>query len=1066
MLKAICGKPAVVAFATLTIALAGLSAAGATLNDGLAVYLPFNGDMANKSTSGVAVQAAPEPSATCATLVNNGFVGQCLDITTSGSDYGYLKLPGTDAGSLAYPNNKTFSAILWLRRSVNWTSDPIVFGNNSWAGKEKGFIFAAAQGGKSHVNMHAADGSNRFDLYFDWEATGIWTFYAVVGDNGTFRVYQGKSAADSALGKQTTTLANFTLATGYPFCIGQRPTDFAYPNKFTGAIDDFALWNRALTEEEIQRIYECGRAGMELGDVLKIDAHDEPTMTVDASDNDSVTLSFGGRRTQPLALCLAYGAADGGADKYAWTSFSNLTEVAVGDASYTFTVPAWMKTNLRYRFFLMQTNSLPYAKEVKYVKSAGTSYIDTGVAPRRWMTAEFDVMPESQNGKWDWMFGAMASDKASNFGLAHCPQDLWHLEVSGVNQKPSGATLGELHHLKFNAVLSSFDGVLYTPMVDMAHFVESGWTVNLFRNVKNGSQYDQTLKGWFESFAIYMPERKVRDFKPVVDGNGTAGMFDAVTCRFYPSASAAALTAGEDLDPLRYGWVRAVTGGDAFVAIADATPVAAAYTGGGADPLDLSDSGNWTCYNLNGQEIRDGVPTSETAVTVSGATRFAVPEPTVWRSIKFEGAALQADADMRGMDLSKVVAGSSIDLQGHALQIAGFDGEMTASVAVTDSSANASSPGVLTIDVPANKIFAGGSLALSGNLRLAKTGAGMYAASAANTYTGGTYVPAGTLRLGAELAACLGSGLVTVGDGTETGATIDAYAFDMNGAGSAGLVLAGGTITSSRATGNAIMLPLRLTVADADSYITYGAFSAGHDMNVPVGATWNLGGRTLLLTLNGQDPDMGACELLTSGEGAWTMSNGTFRVAVKLENTTTKTGWLHIRGLNGKDGLSLDIGNSDPRLNYIRNNVSQTSSVWNFTSSTPLNKSVVSDGTSVLEIYGTYTPNSAYAFRMMMMDGSAIDLTSKTGAWSTAVAKGVPLAFSENARITVNLAGRTDLKTIAKSGSPYVVTWSTRPAATTTFALDAATAAAGYKCEVTDAGLKLFRPMGIVIIVK
>ena len=228
MLKAICGEAAVAAFATLTIALAGLSAAGATLNDGLAVYLPFNGDMANKSTSGVVVQAAPEPSATCATLVNNGFVGQCLDITTSGSDYGYLKLPGTDAGSLAYPNNKTFSAILWLRRSVNWTSDPIVFGNNSWAGKEKGFIFAAAQGGKSHVNMHAADGSNRFDLYFDWEATGIWTFYAVVGDNGTFRVYQGKSAADSALGKQTTTLANFTLATGYPFCIGQRPTDFAY----------------------------------------------------------------------------------------------------------------------------------------------------------------------------------------------------------------------------------------------------------------------------------------------------------------------------------------------------------------------------------------------------------------------------------------------------------------------------------------------------------------------------------------------------------------------------------------------------------------------------------------------------------------------------------------------------------------------------------------------------------------------------------------------------------------------------------------------------------------------
>ena len=172
-------KLSIMAFA-ITTGVILPSFADRTLNDGLAVYLPFNGDMANKSTSGVAVQAAPEPSATCATLVNNGFVGQCLDITTSGSDYGYLKLPGTDAGSLAYPNNKTFSAILWLRRSVNWTSDPIVFGNNSWAGKEKGFIFAAAQGGKSHVNMHAADGSNR-NLDFLRRGRRQWHLQGVSG---------------------------------------------------------------------------------------------------------------------------------------------------------------------------------------------------------------------------------------------------------------------------------------------------------------------------------------------------------------------------------------------------------------------------------------------------------------------------------------------------------------------------------------------------------------------------------------------------------------------------------------------------------------------------------------------------------------------------------------------------------------------------------------------------------------------------------------------------------------------------------------------------------------------
>jgi hypothetical protein len=263
-----------------------------------------------------------------------------------------------------------------------------------------------------------------------------------------------------------------------------------------------------------------------------------------------------------------------------------------------------------------------------------------------------------------------------------------------------------------------------------------------------------------------------------------------------------------------------------------------------------------------------------------------------------------------------------------------------------------------------------------------------------------------------------------------------------------------------------IKLPLRLTVADADSYITYEPFSAAHDMEAPVGATWNLGGRTLLLTLNGQDPDFGASAMPASGDGGWTMSNGTFRATVIVKNATTKTGWVHIRNLNGKDGLSLDLGNSDPRLNYTRDSVSQTSSVWNFTSSTPLNKSVVSDGNSVMEVYGTYTPKSTYAFKLMMMDGSAIDLTAKTGAWSTAVTKGTALTFSANATVTINLAGRTDLRTIAKSDSPYVVKWSSEPAATTMFVPDAQTAADGYKLKRVTDGLKLLRPKGVMIIVK
>ena len=71
--------------------------------------------------------------------------------------------------------------------------------------------------------------------------------------------------------------------------------------------------------------------------------------------------------------------------------------------------------------------------------------------------------------------------------------------------------------------------------------------------------------------------------------------------------------------------------------------------------------------------------------------------------------------------------------------------------------------------------------------------------------------------------------------------------------------------------------------------------------------------------------------------------------------------------------------------------------------------------------------------------------------------------------VTVNLAGRTDLKTIAGSASNYIVKWSTdsgmgEPSGTT-FKLDAATAKY-FKLKKDSTGLKLRKIKGLVIIVK
>ena len=64
----------------------------------------------------------------------------------------------------------------------------------------------------------------------------------------------------------------------------------------------------------------------------------------------------------------------------------------------------------------------------------------------------------------------------------------------------------------------------------------------------------------------------------------------------------------------------------------------------------------------------------------------------------------------------------------------------------------------------------------------------------------------------------------------------------------------------------------------------------------------------------------------------------------------------------------------------------------------------------------------------------------------------------------MDVHGRSDLEAIAKSASPYVVTWTTKPADTVTFVLDNDTTQHGYEVMVEDGGLRLMAPPGFSVI--
>ena len=80
---------------------------------------------------------------------------------------------------------------------------------------------------------------------------------------------------------------------------------------------------------------------------------------------------------------------------------------------------------------------------------------------------------------------------------------------------------------------------------------------------------------------------------------------------------------------------------------------------------------------------------------------------------------------------------------------------------------------------------------------------------------------------------------------------------------------------------------------------------------------------------------------------------------------------------------------------------------------------------------------------------SATGTTSNSEGWWRA-----PLKFASGVAITVDLSGRSDLHTVAKSENPYIVTWGSQPSST--FTLDAATGK-NFKLQPDGIGIKILR---------
>ncbi len=438
--------------------------------------------------------------------------------------------------------------------------------------------------------------------------------------------------------------------------------------------------------------------------------------------------------------------------------------------------------------------------------------------------------------------------------------------------------------------------------------------------------------------------------------------------------------------------------------IADANVVLeAAWTGLGraGDPTDPA---NWTCSNSEGVQTGE-LPMIATHVTIAGSPVFActAENPLACASITFDNVRLSADADWSGLDLSRVTAGSFIDLQGHDLALS-FAANSTYAVTITDTS-SVGQGGTLRLVVPESVTALNGHVKITGAAGFAKDGAGTYIAGVANPgYWGETEICAGTFRCGAN-GLCLG------GEGSRctvrTGATLD---FD--GYGNQyyhPLVLDGGTLLSTTARsqhGYAWFSDVTLT---ADSYIRGSGFGF-------VG----LGGAASTLEMNGHrlqiDVDSSKYfyfgNLTVTGGGTILGNSGGWFILGGSESGDSRyvhapTTRLEMRGAAIRD-RSITKG-PVTFLDYISD----------YTDGCDMNGE-----NGWIAVTGHFRPGVEW-HNTQLAAGATIDLSNQTNAWNT-------LCFFERSNVTGHVAFasgeyKVDLgERQVKSGTP-VILWKDEP---------------------------------------
>ena len=266
---------------------------GATITNGLVVYLNFDGNFAAQAgttnNGSIYTGGVSNPPRYVA-----GKIGSAVTFTNVAVDNGQPTDWAITLGSLERYYSNSFSVSLW-ERTTNGPLDGAFIGNKNWtSGANVGWVISSFS--VKNVNWNTVGGT-RTDVNLNPAfADGIWHLVSVTFDRAANQV---KTYLDGALVHtgSFTPSSSASLNAGFPTLIGSSGSG---ADAGRGDVDDLGIWSRVLTAAEVMEIYTKGQAGQNLTVILAPTISSQPqNLTVFAGSSAMFNMTAAG--SSPLS---------------------------------------------------------------------------------------------------------------------------------------------------------------------------------------------------------------------------------------------------------------------------------------------------------------------------------------------------------------------------------------------------------------------------------------------------------------------------------------------------------------------------------------------------------------------------------------------------------------------------------------------------------------------------------------------------------------------------------------------------------------------------------------------